>query len=387
MGSKSSKQTDSHSSIVPTEKGVVRKSNGEIAGLPVSYGELLADIKARIAQSRVKAVLAANHELIALYWQIGRLIVERQRLQGWGNSIVEQLARDIQSAFPGISGFSRNNIWRMRAFYLAYTEKVTNLARPVQDSSASNAPLPVKQLPWGQNIELLQRLRDPVRRFWYAQEALEHGWSRAVLVHQIKSRLYERQGNAVTNFEAALPPPQSDLAKLAIKDPYVFDFLTLSGDSAERELERGLIENIRKFLVELGVGFAFVGSQYHLEVGGDDFYIDLLFYHLRLRCFVVIDLKAGAFKPEDSGKMGFYLAAVDDILRHPDDKPSIGIILCGTRKKLVAEYALRNISVPIGVSEYQLSTALPEDLKGSLPSVEELEAGLRKEGVSRRSST
>lgn len=380
MGSKSSKRTESRSSVVPVEKGVSKKSGGGIAGLPAGYGELLGEIKARIARSRIEAALAANHVLIDMYWHIGRSIVERQKLQGWGKSVVERLARDIQAAFPEISGFSRNNIWRMRAFYLAYTEEVTNLARPVQDSSASNAPIPVKQLPWGQNIELLQRLRDPVRRFWYAQEALEHGWSRAVLVQQIKSRLYERQGNAVTNFEAALPPPQSDLAKQAIKDPYVFDFLTMSGDAAERDLERGLVEHIRKLLLELGIGFAFVGSQYHLEIGGDDYYIDLLFYHLRLRCFVVIDLKAGAFKPEDAGKMGFYLAAVDDNLRHPDDKPSIGIILCGTRKKLIAEYALRNSNAPIGVSEYRMATALPDDLKKNLPSVEELEKELGKEG-------
>jgi len=380
MGSKSSKRTESRSSIVPAERSVLQKSWGGIAGLPAGYGELLGEIKARIARSRIEAALAANHVLIDLYWHIGRSIVERQKLQGWGKSVVERLARDIQAAFPGISGFSRNNIWRMRAFYMAYTEEVTNLARPVQDSSASNAPIPVKQLPWGQNIELLQRLRDPVRRFWYAQEALEHGWSRAVLVHQITSRLYERQGNAVTNFEAALPPSQSDLAKQAIKDPYVFDFLTMSGDAAERDLERGLVEHIRKLLLELGVGFAFVGSQYHLEIGGDDYYIDLLFYHLRLRCFVVIDLKAGAFKPEDAGKMGFYLAAVDDNLRHPDDKSSIGIILCGTRKKLTAEYALRNSNAPIGVSEYRTATALPDDLKKNLPSVEELEKELGKEG-------
>ena len=380
MGSKSRKRTESRSSVVPVEEGVSKKSGGGIAGLPAGYGELLGEIKARIARSRIEAALAANHALIDLYWHIGRSIVERQKIQGWGKSVVERLARDIQAAFPGISGFSRNNIWRMRAFYLAYTEEVTNLARPVQDSSASNAPIPVKQLPWGQNIELLQRLRDPVRRFWYAQEALEHGWSRAVLVHQITSRLYERQGNAVTNFEAALPPSQSDLAKQAIKDPYVFDFLTMSGDAAERDLERGLVEHIRKLLLELGVGFAFVGSQYHLEIGGDDYYIDLLFYHLRLRCFVVIDLKAGAFKPEDAGKMGFYLAAVDDNLRHPDDKSSIGIILCGTRKKLTAEYALRNSNAPIGVSEYRTATALPDDLKKNLPSVEELEKELGKEG-------
>jgi predicted nuclease of restriction endonuclease-like (RecB) superfamily len=376
MGSKSSKRTDPRSSIAPAERGVIQKSDGGIAGLPAGYGELLGEIKARIARSRIEAALAANHALIDLYWHIGRSIVERQKLHGWGKAVVVRLAADIQAAFPGIPGFSQNNIWRMRAFYLAYAEGVINLARPVQDLSA--APLPVKQLPWGQNIELLQRLRDPVQRFWYAEKTLEHGWSRAMLVHQIKSRLHERQGGAVTNFDAALPPAQSDLAKQAIKDPYVFDFLTMSADAAERDLERGLIEHIRKFLLELGVGFAFVGSQYHIEVAGDDFYIDLLFYHLRLRCFVVIELKAGEFKPEDAGKMSFYLAAVDDTLRHRDDTSTIGIILCGTKKRLIAEYALRNLSAPIGVSEYRLATTLPDDMKGSLPSVEELESELRK---------
>jgi predicted nuclease of restriction endonuclease-like (RecB) superfamily len=402
MGSRSSKRTDPHSSIAPAERGGIQKSGGEIAGLPAGYGELLGEIKARIARSRIEAALAANHVLIDLYWHIGRSIVERQKLQGWGKSVVERLAADIQSAFPGISGFSRQNIWTMRAFYLAYTKEITILLRPVRElpdanlsqpvrelngvilpqpvaeSNGENLPSAMKQIPWGHNLELIFKLKDPAIRLWYAQKTLEHGWSRAVLVHQIKSRLYERQGSVVTNFDAALPPAQSDLAKQAIKDPYVFDFLTMSGDAAERDLERGLVEHIRKFLLELGVGFAFVGSQYHIEVAGDDFYIDLLFYHLRLRCFVVIDLKAGAFKPEDAGKMSFYLAAVDDALRHPDDEPSIGIILCGTKKRLIAEYALRNMSAPIGVSEYRLATTLPEDLKGSLPSVEELESELRK---------
>jgi predicted nuclease of restriction endonuclease-like (RecB) superfamily len=380
MGSKSSKRKESRSSIVPAERSVLQKSCGGIAGLPAGYGELLGEIKARIARSRIEAALAANHVLIDLYWHIGRSIVERQKLQGWGKSVVERLAKDIQAAFPGISGFSPRNVWRMRAFYLAYSEEVTILPRAVAELNGENPPPAMKQIPWGHNSELLDRLQDSAQRLWYAQKTLEHGWSRAVLVHQIKSRLYERQGSAVTNFDAALPPSQSDLAKQAIKDPYVFDFLTMSGDAAERELERGLIEHIRKFLLELGAGFAFVGSQYHLEVGGDDFYVDLLFYHLRLRCFIVIDLKAGAFRPEDTGKMGFYLAAVDDILRHPDDKPSIGIILCGTRKKLIAEYALRNSNAPIGVSEYRMTTALPEDLKKNLPSVEELEKELGKKG-------
>jgi predicted nuclease of restriction endonuclease-like (RecB) superfamily len=292
--------------------------------------------------------------------------------------VVERLAADIQSAFPGIRGFSALNIRRMRAFYLAYTEKVTILSWPMTELEDPNVPRALKNIPWSHNLELLFKLKDPARRLWYAQKALEHGWSLPVMVQQIKSELYERQGGAVTNFDAALPPAQSDLAKQAIKDPYVFDFLTMSGDAAERDLERGLIEHIRKFLLELGVGFAFVGSQYHIEVAGDDFYVDLLFYHLRLRCFVVIDLKAGAFKPEDVGKMSFYLAAVDDTLKHRDDKPTIGIVLCGTKKRLIAEYALRNMSAPIGVSEYRLATTLPEDLKGNLPSVEELESELRK---------
>jgi len=378
MGSKSSKRTESRSSIVPAERSVLQKSGGGIAGLPAGYGDLLGQIKARIARSRIEAALAANHVLIDLYWHIGRSIVERQKLQGWGRSVVERLAMDIQSAFPGIPGFSALNIWRMRAFYLAYTEDVTILSRPMTELEGPSVPRALKSIPWGHNLELLFKLKDPARRFWYAQKALEYGWSLPVLVHQIKSRLYERDGKAVTNFETALPPPQSDLAKMAIKDPYVFDFLTMSGDAAERDLERGLVEHIRKFLLELGVGFAFVGSQYHIEVAGDDFYIDLLFYHLRLRCFVVIDLKAGAFKPEDAGKMSFYLGAVDDTLKHRDDKPTIGIILCGTKKRLIAEYALRNMSAPIGVSEYRLATTLPEDLKGSLPSVEELESELRK---------
>ena len=377
MGSKSSKRKDSKSSIVPAEKSVLRKSGGEIVGLPAGYGELLGEIKARIARSRIEAALAANHVLIDLYWHIGRSIVERQKLQKWGRSVVEQLAMDIQSAFPGIPGFSALNIWRMRAFYLAYAEEVTILSRPVTELEGPSVPRALKSIPWGHNLELLFKLKDPARRLWYAQKALEHGWSLPVLVQQIKSKLYERQGAAVTNFDAALPPAQSDLAKQAIKDPYVFDFLTMSGDAAERDLERGLIEHIRKFLLELGVGFAFVGSQYHIEIAGDDFYIDLLFYHLRLRCFVVIELKAGEFKPEDAGKMSFYLAAVDDTLKHRDDTSTIGIILCGTKKRIIAEYTLRNMSAPIGVSEYRLATTLPEDLKGSLPSVEELESELR----------
>ena len=353
-------------------------ASGPLA-IPASYPAFLEAIKERIRETRIKAALAANSEMIGLYWHIGKSIVERQRKEGWGKSIVECLASDLQREFPGVGGFSPQNVWHMRAFYMAWTEEVSNLQRPVGDLDAKNLPRPVGEIPWGQNLELLAKLKDPVQRLWYAKMTIEHGWSRPVLVHQIETDLYGRQGKAVTNFKRTLPPPQSDLAHEALKDPYTFDFLTLAADAREKELEQGLIDHIQKFLLELGVGFAFVGRQVHLEVEGDDFYIDLLFYHLRLRCFVVIELKNGPFKPEYAGKMNFYLSAVDDRLRHKDDQPSIGMILCRSRKKLIAEYALRDTHKPIGVSAYRLTKALPEKLKGTLPAIKDLEAELENE--------
>ena len=356
---------------------------------PSGYLRFLNEVKERIRTARLRAAMSANRELITLYWQIGKGIVERQRSAGWGKSVVERLSRDLKSEFPDCSGFSPQNIWFMRAFYLCWTEGAENLLQPVREIRSGepadeahgveqdNPPGPVLQIPWGHNIHLMTKLANPAQRLWYARKALEHGWSRAVLVHQIESGLYERQGKAVTNFRRVLPSARSDLAGQALKDPYVFDFLTMTDEKMERDLERGLVENVRKFLMELGVGFAFVGSQYHLEVEGEDFYIDLLFYHLSLRCFVVIDLKMGAFKPEDAGKMGFYLSAVDDRLRRPGDNGSIGIVLCRSRKRLIAEYALRNIIAPIGVSEYRLTRDVPEELRRSLPSVEEIERRLR----------
>ncbi len=354
---------------------------------PPGYGSFLEDLKARIQAARVKAALSANRRLIELYWHIGKSIVERQARDGWGKSVVDRLARDIRHAFPDITGFSPSNIWRMRAFYLAWTEgelaqpardsgRGAKLAQPVREMEETGLPPTVADIPWGHNVWLFEKVKDPLVRLWYARKTIEHGWSRAVLVHQIESALHERQGKAITNFDRTLPPPQSDLAQQALKDPYVFDFLSLAEDAHERELERGLTEHIRKFLLELGVGFSFVGSQYHMEVEGEDFYLDLLFYHLRLRCFVVIDLKMEPFKPEFAGKMNFYLAAVDAQLRHPSDNPSIGIILCKTRKRLIAEYALRNTQTPIGVSEYKLTRAIPAELKSSLPTIKELEKEL-----------
>lgn len=335
--------------------------------LPAGYRRFLDGLKTRIRSAQVKAALSVNRELIVLYWDIGKAIVERQRTEGWGKAVVDHLSNDLQRSFPGVGGFSRENVRRMRAFFLAYADENTIQSQVVTE------------IPWGQNQVLIFKVKDPRQRLWYAKKVLEHGWSRAVLVHQIESELYEREGKAVTNFKATLPPLQSDLAEQALKDPYTFDFLTLAGDAREKELERGLVDHVRKFLLELGAGFAFVGQQVHLEVGGDDFYIDLLFYNLKLRCFVVVELKNGPFKPEYAGKMSFYLSAVDDRLRHKDDQVSVGIILCRSKNKLVAEYALRDSRKPIGVSAFRLTRALPDQLRGTLPTVGELERELQKD--------
>jgi predicted nuclease of restriction endonuclease-like (RecB) superfamily len=332
---------------------------------PVGYDEFLQDLKQRIRTAQIKAVFAVNRELILLYWQVGREILKRQSAAGWGAKVVEHLAADLHREFPGMTGFSRTNLLYMRAFAEAWPDE--QIVQQV-----------VGQIPWGHNVRLLDLVKTATEREWYIHRAVEHGWSRNVLVHQIESGLYRRQGKAQTNFRATLPAQQSELAQQALKDPYNFDFLTLAEDAREKELEGGLLEHLRKFLLELGVGFAFVGSQYPLEVGGEDYKLDLLFYHIRLRCFVVIDLKMGPFKPEHAGKMNFYLAAIDDLMRHQDDQPSIGIILCKSKNAIIAEYALREATRPIGVSAYRLTTSLPTKLRGNLPTTKELEAELKK---------
>lgn len=351
-----------------------------------TYETFLAELKERIQSARLRAAVAVNCEMIELYWQIGRDIVERQKAHRWGKSVVEQLARDLQTEFPGISGFSPRNVWRMRSFYLAYTEEVRKLPQAVAELDGENLPRAVAEIPWGHNSDLLDKVKDPAARLFYARQAVENGWSRSVLVHWIESDLYERQGKASTNFEKTLPALQSDLARETLKDPYKFEFLTLAKEAAEKELEEGLLGHIRKFLIELGAGFAFVGQQVHLEVGDEDFYIDLLFYHLKLRCYVVIDLKATKFKPEYAGKMNFYLSAVDDLMRHPDDQPSIGVILCKAKDEVVAEYALRDLTKPVGVSSYitKLVESLPPDLRGALPSAEQWEQELKDSGTGRK---
>jgi len=333
--------------------------------LPTDYPDFLTDLKERIRAAQGRAALAVNRELVLLYWQIGRDIAEKQEGGGWGDKILDRLAADLKSSFPDMEGFSRRSLYRMRAFYRAYKD------RPEFVSQAAT------QIPWFHNVVILESVRDAAEREFYIGKTIEHGWSRAVLTHQIESRLYHRQGKAITNFAKTLPPAQSDLAQQLLKDPYNFDFLTLGEDAQERHLERGLLAHIREFLLELGQGFAFVGSQYPLTVGGQEFYLDLLFYHLKLRCFVVLDLKMRAFEPEFAGKMNFYLSAVDDLLRHEGDGPTIGIILCKTKNETIAEYALRDMSKPIGVAAHltaELTRSLPADLQSDLPTIAELEA-------------
>lgn len=332
-----------------------------------NYESLLQDLKLRIRESQLRASVSVNRELVLLYWRIGRDILVRQDRERWGAKVIDRLAKDLKQAFPEMKGFSPRNLKYMRTFAETWPDESI-----VQQVAA--------QIPWFHNCVLLDKLNRQEERTWYATAALHHGWSRSVLVHQIETGLHARSGLAITNFERTLPPPQSDLAQQITKDPYAFDFLTLGGDIRERELEQGLLAHLRKFLLELGVGFAFVASQHRLSVGDNDFYIDLLFYHLKLRCFVVVELKATAFQPEFVGKMNFYLAAVDDLLRHPDDQPSIGLIICKTKDRVIAEYALRNSTTPIGVSEYKLAESLPANWKGSLPTIEDLESELSENG-------
>ncbi len=345
------------------QKDALAKGAKQISDVFAGYDTFIKDLKARIQQAQLRAGLAVNQELVLLYWGIGTDILARQRQQGWGAKIVDRLSKDLQQSFPEMKGFSPRNLKYMRAFAEAYPDK--EFVQQV-----------VAQIPWGHNVRILDNVRDTQERIWYAQQTIANGWSRTILELQIESNLYKRQGKAITNFSDTLPSAQSDLAKQLLKDPYNFDFLTLDVVAHERDIERGLIDHIRLFLLELGVGFAFVGSQYHLAVGGEDFYIDLLFYHLQLRCYVVVELKAKEFQPEFAGKMNFYLSAVNDLLRHADDKPSIGIILCKTKNGILAEYALRDINKPIGISGYKITESLPENFKGSLPTIEELEQQL-----------
>jgi len=330
---------------------------------PSGYADWLADLKTRIHSAQQRAALAVNRELVLLYWQIGQDILARQAAQGWGAKVIERLSQDLRSAFPEMKGFSRANLMYMRAFAAAWPdEKIVQQA--------------VGQLPWGHNLVLLSQLKDPAQRLAYAESAIQHGWSRNVLNIHIETRLLERSGKAVSNFSTTLPAPQSDLARESLKDPYRFDFLGLSREAGERAIENALVKHVTEFLLELGAGFAFVGRQVLLDVGGDEFFIDLLFYHLKLRCYVVIELKGGKFKPEHLGQLSFYLTAVDEQIKHPQDNPTIGLLLCKSKNKVVAEYALRQNTQPLGVAEYKLIESLPPELATDLPSIEQIEQEL-----------
>lgn len=335
--------------------------------IETSYVATLKTLKEKIRTAQIRAVLSVNSKMIRLYWEIGKTVSCQQQKHGWGAKIVDKLSRDLQSSFPNMKGFSYRNIMYMKRFYQEYQDVVI-----LQETLA--------ELTWYHNITLLEKLSNNDERLWYAIQTIENSWSRNALVVQIEGDLYHRQAQKckTTNFKSTLPAPQSALAEQMIKDPYKLDFLTVYDKAEEKDIENELVKHITKFLLELGTGFAFVGQQYHLEIGDEDYYIDLLFYHLKLRCYVVLELKAVKFKPEHAGKLNFYLSAVDDLLKHRLDNPTIGILLCKSKNKITAEYALKDISKPMGISEYKITQVIPKKLKKGLPSIKELEKEFSK---------
>ena len=331
------------------------------------YKSWLKTLKQKVLSTQLKAAVQVNSTLLSFYWELGEDIVHRQAKANWGDGFLKQLSRDLMAEFPEIKGFSERNLKYIRQWFVYYSG---------DQAIGQQAVAQLVQVPWGHNLHIISKCQSVPEALYYVRNTIEHGWSRTVLTHQIESGLWHREGRAVSNFTATLPALQSDLAQQTLKDPYVFDFLTLTKNYSERELEQGLIEHITQFLLELGAGFAYMGKQVKLEVGTRDFYIDLLFYHTRLHCHVVVELKTVEFEPEHAGKLNFYIKAVDEQLRQEGDAPTIGILLCKNKDKLVAEYALRDIQSPIGVSEYQLTQSLPENLQSQLPSIAEIEQGL-----------
>jgi len=339
---------------------------------PTKYNDFIKQLKQKIQTSQIKASIRVNEELLKLYWDMAQMIIAKQKESSWGHSIIQKISRDLKEEFPNIKGFSKTNLLYMKKWYLFWSD--VNLPQVVGE---------IFKIPWGHNREIITKLKETQEAIYYVKQTLHYGWSRAVLVHQIESRLYHREGKAITNFETKLPPLQSDLAKATLKDPYNFDFLSMSKKYNERELEDALIEHISHFLLELGSGFAFVGRQYQLVVGGDEFFVDLLFYHIRLKCYVVVELKTVKFKPEFAGQLNFYVSAINAELKEPNDNPTIGILICKSKNNTVVEYALNSIDNPIGVSEYELVSKLPTEFKSTLPTIEEIEAELKNIGEKR----
>ncbi len=337
-----------------------------------SYSQFIKSLKEKVRSAQLKASISVNQELIKLYWELGKDVIERQEKEGWGSKVIERISIDLQNEFPGIEGFSRTNIGRMRAFYLAY--------QIYPQSVGKFGELPIFRIPWGHNIAIIENVKDVNARLWYVNMTIEEGWSRDELIGSIKRNWFKRYSKAITNFEARLPSPHSHLAQQILKDPLHFDFLEIRDEHDERELEDGLLDHIEKFMRELGHGFTFYGRQVSIEVGGKDFFIDLLFYHVRLRCYFVIELKATDFRPEFVGKMNFYLTAVDKLLKHETDNPSIGLLICKRKNDFIAEYALQDIRKPMGVVGYEtkIVEALPQKLQGKLPTVTEIEQELNR---------
>lgn len=352
------------------------------------YKNWLIELKSNIQQSQIKAALAVNSQLIQLYWDLGRQITEKQETAKWGGGFIDQLSKDLRVEFPDMKGFSRSNLFAIRKFYQYFRRekivhqvdgqlenvKIQQVGGQLENSEILSLCC---QIPWLHNIVIIEKIKDYKKAIFYIKETIKNNWSRAVLVHQIESNLYERQGNAVSNFQNTLPKSQSDLADQLLKDPYNFDFLQMTADYNERDLEKSLTQYITDFLLELGAGFAFVGKQFAVTLGEKEYFIDLLFYHLTLRCYVVIELKVVEFKPEFAGKLNFYMNVIDAQLKHESDKPTIGLIICKTKDNIEAEYALKGIEKPIGISEYELNKILPDELKSSLPSIEEIENELK----------
>lgn len=361
-----------------------------------NYKLWLADLKGRVRNAQLKAAVAVNTRLLEFYWELGEEIVAKQETTNWGDSLIEQLSKDLSAEFTGTSGFSRTNLMYIRKWHLFYTRGRTIVQQPVgqlakraisQKQKSGLVQQPVGQIgqqlaaqltsiPWGHNIVIISKCKTAEEALFYVQSTIEHGWSRSVLVHQIESGLYKREGKAVSNFADTLPKPQSDMAEQTLKDPYIFDFLGFAGEYKERELEKALIDHVTHFLLELGAGFAYLGRQVPLKVGSREFFLDLLFYHTKLHCHVVVELKTSDFEPEHAGKLNFYLKAVDAQVRGPQDNPTVGLLICKSKDKVVVEYALSDIRKPIGVSQYKLTRTLPKKIKSSLPDIKEIEKEL-----------
>jgi len=360
---------------MPADKTLIKQTD---------YRDWLVSIKSRIHAVRMKVALSANSELIALYYELGAQIVERESTAQWGSGFIDAFSKDLKASFPDIGGFSAKNLRYCRAFFRFYCapeiwqQAVAKLASEPMVGVDANLARGMMQLPWGHHIQIFTKCENPAEAAFYIGQTLEQGWSRDVLALQIKSRLYNRAGRAVSNFSSTLPAPQSDLAQQTLKDPYTFDFMVMTAPYNERDVERQLTQHITQFLLELGKGFAFIGRQFHLEIADNDYYIDLLFYHVILKCYVVVELKNRRFIPEYAGKLNFYLSAVDSLLKRDDDQPTIGLLLCRDKNNIEVEFALRDMNKPMGVSEYTLVEALPDNLKGALPTVEEIEQDLQQ---------